>query len=312
MNALALSGNPMDQWQVMKQKADVLIASGFLPKSITNANQAIAIMMQGAELGIGEWAALNGISVIQQKVTISPQLMLALINRTGQLENIKIEGNDQGCSVMIKRKGRTAHTETFTMQDARDMQLAGKDNYKKQPAVMLKWRAVAACCRVTFPDAIAGMYTPDEMGAETNEDGEVVTTHAPQLPTKVDTATGEITVTTPAAPALSLLTSAATEVLEGEEVTDAEKAPAITPPAATTNGNGTQPSLMDAGMPDEKTLGKLAQDLCAWAATTHKLSHDDVATVLGTESVKVYLISHSLGDAKTVIAAYMKPKKATA
>lgn len=309
-NAIQVAGQ--DSWLVMREQANALVKSGFLPQSIKTPEQALAIMMLGQELGLPYWTALLGVNVIQGKPTIAPQLMLALINRTGQVENIEIVGDAKVYTVTIKRRGRSPHSETFTMQDAAAMGLAAKDNYRKQPAVMLKWRAVAACCRVTFPDAIAGMYTPDEMGAETNEDGEVVTTHAPQLATKVETTTGEITVTTPAAPALSLLTSAATEVLEGEEVTDAEKAPAITPPAATTNGNGTQPSLMDAGMPDEKTLGKLAQDLCAWAATTHKLSHDDVATVLGTESVKVYLISHSLGDAKTVIAAYMKPKKATA
>jgi hypothetical protein len=99
--------------------------------------------------------------------------MLALINSSGQLEDMAVEGDAKGCTVMMKRRGRQPHTETFTYTDATALGLTGKDNYKKQPAVMLRWRAVAACARIVFPDVILGLYTPDEMGANVNvtEDG---------------------------------------------------------------------------------------------------------------------------------------------
>jgi hypothetical protein len=45
------------------------------------------------------------------------------------------------------------------------MQLMGKDNYKKQAKTMFQWRALAANLRVTFPDVVLGLYTPEEMGA---------------------------------------------------------------------------------------------------------------------------------------------------
>ena len=49
------------------------------------------------------------------------------------------------------------------------MGLIGKDNWKKQFGIMCQWRALAANLRITFPDAIAGLYTQDEMlgGEET-------------------------------------------------------------------------------------------------------------------------------------------------
>jgi hypothetical protein len=55
------------------------------------------------------------------------------------------------------------------------MGLIGKDNWKKQFAVMAQWRALAANLRITFPDAISGLYLIEEMipGEET------VTTRGP-------------------------------------------------------------------------------------------------------------------------------------
>jgi hypothetical protein len=53
--------------------------------------------------------------------------------------------------------------------------LADKYNWKQMPQIMMKWRAVAACARVVFPDVVLGLYTPDEMGANTDANtGEII------------------------------------------------------------------------------------------------------------------------------------------
>lgn len=161
------------EYDLMAKLAKVAAMSGY---SKQNEVQAMFIMLKGFELGISPMQALDGIQVIQGKTVVSPQLMLALINRSGLLEDIKIDPTETECTVMMKRVGRSAHTEVFTMKDAQAMQLAGKDNWKKQPATMLKWRAVSACARVVFSDVIQGMYTVEEMGGEVSEDasGELV------------------------------------------------------------------------------------------------------------------------------------------
>lgn len=155
-----------DEWRVMTQQAEALVGSGFLPQSVNTVQKAVAIMTLGRELGIGAWAALSSVNVIQQKPTVSPQLMLALINRSGQLEDMLMSDDGQACTVTMKRRGRTPHTHVFSMQDAAAMGLANKDNWKKQPAIMRQWRAVAACARVVFADVVLGLYTPEEMGAD--------------------------------------------------------------------------------------------------------------------------------------------------
>lgn len=169
------------EFGIMQSQAESLLKSGFLPSAIKTPEQALAIILTGRELGIPAMAALNTINVIQGKPTISPQLMLALIERSGQLEDIKIIADDTKATVTLKRKGRTAHTETFGRSEAQALGLAGRDNYKKQAAVMFKWRAVAACARVVFADVILGLYTPEEMGAVTNEEGEVVETQIAEV-----------------------------------------------------------------------------------------------------------------------------------
>lgn len=197
MNELAVI--TPSEWTVMENHAKALVASGFLPNSVNTYQKTVAIMSLGRELGIGAWAALNGINVIQGKPTVSPQLMLAMINRSGQLEDMEISADPDGATVTMKRKGRTAHTETFTVKDAHALGLTGKDNYKKQAATMLKWRAVAACARVVFSDVILGLYTPDEMGADVVTDDQGNMTVIQSLPARnMDVETGEIVDAQPA------------------------------------------------------------------------------------------------------------------
>ncbi|HEY8562834.1 MAG TPA: hypothetical protein VIL74_20820 [Pyrinomonadaceae bacterium] len=168
-NQLAPSAS---EFAVMKEQASMLIKSNFLPQAIKTPEQAVAIILTGRELGIGTMQALNTINVISGKPTVSPQLMLALIERSGQLENIVVkthnspDGTVAQVSCTMKRKGRTEHTEFFGTKEANALGLLSKDNYRKQPAVMFRWRAVAACARVVFPDVILGIYTFEEMGAE--------------------------------------------------------------------------------------------------------------------------------------------------
>lgn len=164
-----------DEWAVMREQADMLIKSQFLPSSVNTPEKAVAIMLKGRELGVPPMAALSGINVIQGKPTVSPQLMLSLINRTHELQRFQIvESTDKVCRVVIQRRGQPAHEETFTIQDAAALGLAGKDNYKRQPKVMLRWRCVAAAARLIFPDVLDGVYLPEELGAEVRvtEEGE--------------------------------------------------------------------------------------------------------------------------------------------
>lgn len=169
-------------WMAMKDQAQLLVKSGFLPVSINTPEKALAVALAGRELGIGMMESFRSINIIQGKPTISPQLMLALANRTKELENIEITASDEKCVVSIKRKGRSVVTSEFGVKEASELGLMTKDNYKKQKKTMFQWRALAANLRVTFPDVVLGLYTPEELGAEVrvteNEHMEIIETKA--------------------------------------------------------------------------------------------------------------------------------------
>jgi len=161
-----------------------LIMSGLLPKSIKTAEQVFAIITLGAELGFAAWQSINSIDVIQGKPTLKPQAMLALIHRSGLAEMVKIPNVDEiakssAATVTMTRKGGMTHTETFTWAMAelmetteyvdnqkRTIPMVQKYNWRTMPEIMMKWRAVSACARVVFPDVIMGMYTADEIDAD--------------------------------------------------------------------------------------------------------------------------------------------------
>ena len=170
----ALTTTGANEWETLLSQARVLLQSGFLPVAIKTESQCAAIIMQGRALNIDPMTALQTINVIQGKPTVSPQLMMALCNRTGELEDMKCLDDGNKCTVTLKRRGRAPFTTSFSMEEAGAMGLSGKDNWKKQAKTMRQWRAIAAAARVVFPDAILGLYLHDEMGADTNEEGEII------------------------------------------------------------------------------------------------------------------------------------------
>jgi RecT family len=194
-DALTLRANqPMGitEWTTLREQATLLLKSGFLPSTITRPEQAVAIAMLARELDVPLWAGFATINVIQGKPTVSPQLMLGLIYRSGVCERIAItEETEVRCTVAMKRKGQAAHSETFTLEDAKKLGLVGKDNWNKQPKIMLRWRAVAACARVVFPDIILGLYLLDEMRPDAGMADDLPVTVESQ--TVMDPRTGEMT-----------------------------------------------------------------------------------------------------------------------
>lgn len=156
--------------------AGKLIKTGFLPKAIDTPEKAVAIAMTGRELGIGMMLALQEINVIQGKPAASAKLQLALARHTKELENFVCNDDGNTATCIVQRKGQAPLTTTFSNADAKAMGLIGKDNWNKQPGNMRRWRAVSANLRLTFPDAIGGLYTPEEISPETivDADGRVL------------------------------------------------------------------------------------------------------------------------------------------
>lgn len=161
----------MELFTLLRDQAASLIKTGFLPGHIKTPEQAVAVALIGRELGVPMMQALRKIFVIQGTPALAAELMLALAERTGKIEDLRIDDDGSMCTVTVKRKGRKSPvTTTFSVADAAKMGLADKDNWKKQATVMRRWRAIAANLRLSFPDAIGGMYSVEEVAPETPVD----------------------------------------------------------------------------------------------------------------------------------------------
>ncbi len=176
--------NEMAAWEAMREQADVLVRSGFLPKAIRTPEQALAIMQTGKELGLGPMQALRSIHIIEGKPTMSADLIAALVHSRlpGSLLRVT-ESTDLVCSIEAARPGREATLFSFSMEDAKRAGLTGKDNWRKFPRAMLRARCITETARAVFADCVLGMYDPDELGAVTDEAGSIVTVAAASEPT---------------------------------------------------------------------------------------------------------------------------------
>jgi hypothetical protein len=173
------------EWDLLKEQSKSLLASGLLPKGITKPEQVILIVLKGKELQIPPLQALSHIHVINGKPCMSAELMLAQIYRLHPKTVIKFkERSGERCVVEAKRDGHGVETFAWSLEDAKKAGITGNPTWSKYPRAMLHARVVSEMARSLFPDAIAGIsYTPEELGAEVDESGDVIDISPTPTPT---------------------------------------------------------------------------------------------------------------------------------
>lgn len=156
--------------------AHELAESGLLPRHYQQRPANILWAMEyGEMLGLAPMAAITGVHVIEGKPTASAGLISALVRRAGH--KLRISGDVKSATCQIVRADDPDYTfeVTFTIEDAKAAGLTGKDVWRKYAASMLKARAITQCARDACEEALFGLhYTPEEMGAEVDEDGAFV------------------------------------------------------------------------------------------------------------------------------------------
>ena len=172
--AQPLVGLPTEaDWDRIVSMGATLAQSGLVPVKTPEA--AAAIVLKGAELGIAPMQSFSHISVIQGKPTCSAELQLALLARGGVEFRWINDGSDGTAVIEFSHPKRGTVCGQFSMDDAKRAGLATKDNWKKWPRNMLRARAISDGARAIGADFLAGMsYTPEEMGAEVDEEGRAV------------------------------------------------------------------------------------------------------------------------------------------
>jgi hypothetical protein len=158
----------------MERQAQALASSDIIPRDYRRkpANVIVAAMT-GRHYGWDVLTAMRNGHVIEGTWGMKPEAMLGLVRQAGH--SVRGDMSADGASV-VGTRADTGDTMTiaFTIEDARRANLLGKGTWKQYPQMMCYWRAVGILCRVLFSDLTAGVHSAEELGAEINEEGDVI------------------------------------------------------------------------------------------------------------------------------------------
>lgn len=144
----------------MDRMATAMAGSGFF--GFKTPDQALAIMLIAQANGQHPATAAQDYDVIQGKPAKKPQAMLRdFIASGGRVE--WHQSDDAAADATFSHPAGGSIRVKWDMARANRMGLGGKDNYKKQPSVMFRWRCVSEGVRIVYPGATGGLYTPDEV-----------------------------------------------------------------------------------------------------------------------------------------------------
>jgi hypothetical protein len=156
--------------------AQAMASSTLLPKQYQRQPGNLLFALEYADaLGVSPIHAITSIHVIEGKPTASADLIAALIRKAGH--RLRITGDDTQCVAILIRQDDPdfEFRAEWTMKKAQSAGLTGKGVWKNYPGAMLRSRAITEVARMGAPDALYGViYTPEELGADVNAEGEPV------------------------------------------------------------------------------------------------------------------------------------------
>lgn len=149
----------------IKEMAIAVVNSGMFP-AIKNAAQAMTLFMLAEANGLHPMKAALMYDVLPNgRPSMKGEAMLAEFQaRGGTVKWLRRDG--QECRGLFKSPGCPEGLEaSFTIEEARQAQLAGKDSWRKYAADMLQWRCVTRGVKATLPAAGLGLY-PTEVARD--------------------------------------------------------------------------------------------------------------------------------------------------
>lgn len=156
----------------LSQVAKAMAASGFFQDTKLEA-QAIVKVLAGREMGLGPFASMTGIHIIQGRPSLGANLIASLIKNDPRYNYRVVQLDDKACSIDFYENGEKCGNSTFTAEDARKAQTKNLDKFPKN---MLFARAISNGAKWFTPGIFGGspVYTPEELGADVDEEGNII------------------------------------------------------------------------------------------------------------------------------------------
>ena len=185
-NQLAVRNVQLTSMDEIERAALAMSKSGYFVDAREQA-QAITKILAGREMGFGPFASMTGIYIISGRPSIGANLMAAAVKASGRYNYRVQEMTDSVCEIIFFEGGKEAGRSRFTIEDARK---AGTKNLDKFARNMLFARAMSNGCRWYCPDVFLGAptYTPEELGADVDQEGNVINAQFAQAPAQPEPA----------------------------------------------------------------------------------------------------------------------------
>lgn len=179
----------------IKNVAQVMFASGIF-KDLRDTNMAFAKILAGQEMGITPFAALQEITFINGKPSLSATSKAAKIKQSGKYDFKIVELDAKHCILEFFEHGKSRGKVEYNEEMAKlGGEYSRNPNYKTHPDDMYYAGAVRKGQKRYAPDALSGVstYDPEEW-----TEGEIVETGPQTLPESPQTdavTAGEVTGT---------------------------------------------------------------------------------------------------------------------
>lgn len=175
MSDIELHATAVSELEAYMRQAEMLARSTLVPANYRNKPADILVAsLAGREVGMGPWAALTYVVVINGKATINAEGRVALIRKAGH--SVSGESTPERAVAHGKRRDTGDEmTVEWTIDMAKRAGLVKSGPWTQYPEAMLWARAVSQLSRMLFADVLMGVsYDPEELGARVDRDGQVI------------------------------------------------------------------------------------------------------------------------------------------
>ena len=121
----------------------------------------------GAHFGGDMALAQNNAYMLKGKPSLNADAMAGIVRRSGVCRFMVITSWDNDhCTYQCARHDepeQIVHTFTYTIEMAKAQGLTRNRNWQQMPMQMLRARALTLMLRAVYPDAVSGIYSPDEL-----------------------------------------------------------------------------------------------------------------------------------------------------
>ena len=144
----------------IQQMAEVAATSKMF--GFKNPQEAMAIMLLCQAEGMHPATAARDYHVIQGRPALKADAMLARFQQAGGSVQWKEYTDEKVTGVFSHPQGGTLEL-SWTLQQAKSIGIANKDNWKNYPRAMLRARVISEGIRSVYPGCVVGVYTPEEV-----------------------------------------------------------------------------------------------------------------------------------------------------